>query len=197
MADLTCGSGGSTGQEIITQINTNTSDIAALDVRVTALEGTNTGTNPGQNDATMSVPRVSCRTVNNTTITLDDVSFSIIPMFDSVVTERGGFEANLNGYSIGNASAPNQSSVVVSIGLNINFPSNETLELQLFINDQPYSDENFYIRGIGDNIPVAFFWQSELSLAEGDMLDVRGRNATGGTVDLDIVRTHFRLDGEL
>lgn len=41
MAVLTCGEGGSTGSEVLAQINTNTTDIADTETRVTLLEGYN------------------------------------------------------------------------------------------------------------------------------------------------------------
>ena len=231
MADLTCGSGGSTGMEIITQINSNThniedhetritqnttdiasnlaaiqsndSDISTLDSRITSVEGdistiNNTlTTHENRLDKLEGpAPRATVRLANETTVTLTDDSTPIVlPIFDTIVTQRGGFGAVLNDYTLVNINAPDQLSVIMTVGINVRFPGTETLELQLYKNGQPYSSADFYLRGTGDNKPNAFFWQSDITLNAGDTIDLRGRNAATGSVDITFVRTQFRIDG--
>ena len=203
MADLTCGSGGSTGGEIIAQINTNTAGVEDHGPRIDDLETTvadhegriqDNETAIADHETRISTleaedPLAVMHLVNNTSISVDDTNFTVLPIFDEIVIERGGFTASTvdNSITIGKTV----SACVVSIGINIEFPGTEILEVQIFVNGTSYADESFYLKGDGSTKPVALFWQSIVALNAGDVLDVRAKNAASGTLNATVERSHF------
>ena len=192
MADLTCGQGGSTGQEIINRINENTAAAAAnvlaldaVDVRLDELE--------------MPDPRASLRlasTVPSFTIT-DSVDPVVMPCFDTVVTEQGGFDGftDANGGTITNTNTFGIKALV-AIGLNVDFSANETLEVYLYVNSAQYSTLPMVIQGEGSGHPVGMYWESEIDLPAGAILDIRGRNGDAGNYDIAFLRSTLRADAD-
>jgi len=166
--DLICGTGGSTGAEVIGRIN----DLSQLD------------------------PRATGRIATPITVTIDDSTHALLPMMDTVVTQRGGFEVDLGTQTLVNNSGAKYNSVIVTIGLNVKFPGTESLDLWVYVNDQQYSASEFTVRGMGDHKPQSIFWQSDVTLQDGDRIDVRGVNANNGSYDLTIERTQFRIDSD-
>ena len=177
MADLTCGAGGSTGSEIIAQINENTARMEMLTVLA-------------QVD-----PRGSLRLSTDTTQTITDSAIpDLLECFDTIVTSQNGFIPKLTGNTatITNDSGYN-SKAIVSVGLNVDFPANETLEVFLFVNGVVYSDVPLLVQGNGNGKPISMYWESEVVFADGDVLDIRGRNADTGTYDIKFLRSTLRI----
>ena len=166
--DLICGTGGSTGAEVIQRIN----ELSHLD------------------------PRATAHLLTPIAVDLDDTTTEKLPVFDDAKTERAGFEVNLNEYQLVNNSGQDFFSVLVSVGLNVRFPSTEQLDLWVYLNDQPYSTSEFTIRGQGTNKPTAVFWQSDVTLQDGDHIDLRAKNAASGSVTVTFERVQFRIDAD-
>ena len=193
---LTCGPSGSTGQEIIEQINTNTDDIAVNATDIANLETEVTNLDLRLQSVEAPTPRATMHLVNEVSVTLtDDPTPIVLPIFDAVVTERGDFNADLANYRLIN-NGPDQDSVLVTMGVNVRFSGTETLELIAYVNGSAYNSAAFYLRGMGDNKPISLFWQSDIALASGDYIDLRARNASSGNVTVTFVRTQFRIDGD-
>jgi len=165
---LTCGSSGSTGAEVINRIN----ELSKVNPRATGR---------------LSTPVV---------VTVDDTTEILLPCIDEARTERGGFVVDTNNYSLTNASGYDYESVLVSIGLNVRFSGTEQLDIWVYLNGQPYTTSEFTIKGEGTNKPVAVFWQSDVALANGDTIDIRAKNAASGSFDCTIERTQFRIDAD-
>ncbi len=193
MADLTCGQGGSSGQEIIDRINENTAAIEAnaaeivLDeARIVELE--------------MPDPRASLRlgTVVPAFTVTDDLTPVVMPCFDTVVTEQGGFDGlivpDVSG-SITNSNAFHIKALV-AIGLNVDFSANETLEVYLYVDGLQYSGLPMVIQGEGSGHPVGMYWESEIDLPAGAVLDLRGRNGDPGSYDISFLRSTLRADAD-
>ena len=178
MADLTCGQGGSTGAEIVAQINNNTSALDILNVLA-------------QVD-----PRGSLRLAAETTQTITDSAIpDLLQCFDTIVTSQNGLTPILgldNTASITNLTGQNIKAIL-SIGINVKFPSSETIEVFLYVNDKAYSDLPIVVQGMGTAKPISMYWESEIILNVGDIVDVRGRNADTGTYDITYVRSTLRL----
>ena len=168
MADLTCGQGGSTGAEIVARIN----ELTKLDPRGSM--------------------RLAVEVVQQFT---DDVEPIVMECFDTVVTERTGLVVDpLVGYSISNNTGHAFASAVVTVGLNIVFPGSESLEVYLYVNGIMYSDNPIVVQGDGNSKPTELFWQSDIALAVGDILDLRGRNEASGSYNCTFTRSTFRVD---
>jgi len=232
MATLTCGEGGSTGQEIVDQINTNTgtvegfdqritqneTDIAALDTRVTTNE-----TDIGSHDTRISTletdsadhenqiaaneaaiaelqapsPRATLHLGSPITITIGDSPVKI-NVFDTAVTSRGGFTADAANSRLINDTGVTVDSVIVSIGLNVHFNGTEVLDIFAYVNGNPYSNYEFTLRGSGDTKPQAIFWQSDITLNDGDIIEIYAVNGKDASdIDVTFQRTQFRIDAEV
>ena len=167
--DLTCGSGGSTGQEVIDRIN----GLTSLDLRATGR---------------LTAPE---------TVTITDTTTLVLPVADEARTQRGGFEVDITRHALVNASGKAYDSVIVTVGLNVRFPGNEQLDIWVYVNDVAYSAVEFTMQGRGNQKPQSIFWQSDVSLADGDIIDIRGTSPDAGTsYDLVIERTQFRIDAD-
>jgi len=165
---LTCGSGGSTGAEVIDRIN----ELSKLD------------------------PRATGHLLTAFVFTVGDTSPELLPCLDDIKTERGGFEVDLTNHRLLNNSGYDLESVIVSIGLNVRFSGNEQLDVWAYKNGQPYSTSEFTIKGEGTNKPSAVFWQSDIALDHGDYIYIRVMNAAGGSFDCTIERVQFRIDAD-
>lgn len=168
MADITCGQGGSTGQEIVDRINF----LSRLNPRA-SMRITDTAIQPISDDAE---PKV------------------LTECFDATVTQRGGLAANHNAASITNNTGSDFSSAILSVGLNIALAANNTLEVYVFVNGVSYSNHPITITGEGVGSPIDTFWQSDIAIEAGDIVDIRGRNADIGLYDLSVFRSTMRLD---
>ncbi len=197
MADLTCGTGGSTGYEIVTRINENTNGIVGTKDDI-AENRNNIVKNEGQIVALKAYdPRAAMRLNSAVDVDIsDDPTPILLPVFDTIITERGGFDANTGMYRLTNNTGYDIE-VTVSIGINIKFSSTEKLDVWVYHNDQPYTNSEFTVRGEGDTKPVAIFWQSVFDMANGDHIDIRGKNSSSGTYTATFERTHFRIDSTI
>jgi hypothetical protein len=160
-----------------TRITDNTNATLGNSQRIGVLEGDD--------------PLAVMHLVNDVDVTLDDTGFIVLPVFDAVVIERGNFNADINSYALISNVAVN--ACVVSIGLNVQFSGSEILEVQVYVNGQPYSGESFYIKGDGTSKPVALYWQSIVALNDGDVIDLRGKNEASGSFTATFRRTHFSI----
>ena len=200
---LSCGSGGSTGAEIVDRINLNTDAVEDHDTRVNDLETTvvDHETRIAANETAITAlqqraPRASMAVTTSQTLSLsDDATPTIIAIFDTVVTERGGLEADTTLGRLTNTSGGTFEDCVVSIGFDVEFPGTEEMELSVYHNGTPIAaSPAFYLRGIGSNKPVVIFWQGEITLNDGDYIDIRARNAASGNVDVNVLRATYRID---
>ena len=166
--DLTCGSGGSTGAEVITRIN-----------RLSELD-----------------PRATGRIATPAIVSINDADVVILPVIDEARTQRSGFEVDVDNNRLVNNTGFDFESVIVTIGINVSFPGSEELDLWVYLNDTPYASSEFSMQGRGNTKPQSVFWQSDVAMAHGDYIDVRGKNSATGTYDLTIERTQFRIDGD-
>ena len=166
--DLICGSGGSTGAEVIQRIN----ELGILD------------------------PRATGHLATPVSITIDDTAAIKLPCIDDVVTQRGGFEVDATNHRLVNNSGQAYESVIVSIGLNVRFPGTETMDIWAYVNGTPYASSEFTLRGIGSNKPQSVFWQSDVTLNDGDYIEIWAMNGATGTADIDIERVQFRMDAD-
>jgi hypothetical protein len=166
--ELECGSGGSTGLEVITRIN----QLSELD------------------------PRATGHLLTAVSVDVDDTTPVLLPCVDDAKTQRGGFEVDTTNYRLVNNSGNDYESVIVTIGLNVRFAGTEQLDIWAYKNGQPYSTSEFTIQGRGTNKPVAVFWQSDISLLNGDYIDLRAQNADTGTFTCVLERVQFRIDAD-
>jgi len=178
MADLTCGQGGSTGSQIIHRINENTQALDILNILA-------------QVD-----PRGSLRLAVQATQTItDNVDPVLLGCFDTIVTTQNGLEPKLEGdnkATIKNTTG-STAKVILSVGLNVDFPANETLEVFVYVNGVVYSDLPIIVQGLGSDKPISMYWESEIILNADDVVDLRGRNADAGSYDITYLRSTFRL----
>ena len=166
--DLTCGSGGSTGAEVIQRIN----ELSELD------------------------PRATGHLTTPVSVDLNDTTDVKVPIIDAIVTQRGGFEVNTTNYRLINNSGHTFDSIIVSIGLNVRFSSSEIMDIYVYKNGALYSPSEFTLRGEGDNKPVSVFWQSDITLNDGEYIEVWARNGASGNVTVQLERTQFRMDAD-
>ena len=228
MAQLSCGDGGSTGAEIVDQINTNTNsvadhetriatneaDITGLDTRVTANETavadhetriTTNETAVADHETRITInesaiatlqnsPRATLHTSAPTDQTIGDIPVKLT-VFDEAVTSRGGFSADTTDHRLINDSAVDQTSVIVSIGINVRFSGTEIIDFYAYINGVQYSPSEFSLRGEGTNKPQAIFWQSDLPLNAGDFVEIWAVNgADSSNITVTFERTQFRME---
>ena len=168
MTDLTCGQGGSTGQEIVNRIN-----------KLSKLQ-----------------PRGSMRTAP-ITVSIPSAGGSpvlVSPNFTEKVTEREGLAVDLAAGTITNNTGNGYSSAILTLGITADFPNNETLHLFAYVNGSPYSANPMAVSGEGNKDGVNMFWQSEFSLAAGDVIDIRAISSDATAFNVDITRATFRLD---
>jgi hypothetical protein len=83
------------------------------------------------------------------------------------------------------------------VGINVRFSGSEQLDIWVYKNGDPYSTSEFTIQGRGTNKPVSAFWQSDISMLNGDYIDIRVQNADTGTFDCVFERVQFRIDAEI
>ena len=124
----------------------------------------------------------------------DDALPVLLTCFDAEVTTRGDLVPDAAGNSITYIGVDPIPSAVISMGLNVEFPGTEELEIYLYINDVMYTDTPVNMQGNGAGNPEIIFWQSDISLAENDVLTLRGRNADLGSFLLTYLRTTLRVD---
>ena len=167
--ELTCGAGGSTGQEVIDRIN-------AL---------------------SQVPPRATLRSSKDFLVNLDDTGYTKLEVFDDAVTSRGGFNADNALHRLVNNSGQVFDSVIVSIGLNVRFSGTEIMDVLVYINDAPYSGTEFSLRGEGDNKPISIFWQSDVTINPDDHIEVWAKNGATGNLSATIERTQFRMEADV
>ncbi len=197
---LTCGDGGSTGQEIVDQINTNTDQLSSHDTKISQLE-TTTGdheTRIGDVEADILVlqgpdPRASLRLDTDTDVNLTD-TYAKLNIFNQARVSRGGFTADEANDRLVNDSGKNIPNVLVSLGLNVLFPGNETMDILVYVNGSPYSNSEFTLRGYGDNKPQAIYWESDMPFNDGDVLEIYAKS-NSGDFTATFHRTHFSVSG--
>ena len=133
--------------------------------------------------------------VSGTTQTItDDALPVLLTCFDSEVTARGDLVPDADGNSVTYVGTEPIESAIISMGLNVEFPGTEELEIYLYINDTMYTDTPVNMQGNGTGNPEIIFWQSDISLQENDVLTLRGRNADLGSFLLTYLRTTLRVD---
>lgn len=138
--------------------------------------------------------RGSLRLSTTTTQALTDDATAIkLTCFDEGVTERGDILIDDTEGTIKYLGSPT-STAILTMGLNVSFPATESLELFLFKNDVVYSTNPLVLTGDGTTDPTETFWQSDIPLAEDDVLDIRGRNGKTGSFTITYLRATFRLD---
>ena len=178
MADLTCGQGGSNGTAIINRINENTHALDILNILA-------------QVD-----PRGSLRLAAETTQTITDSSIPVLlGCFDTIVTTQNGLEPKLEGDNKATIKNTTGSTIkaILSVGVNVDFPANETLEVFVYVNGVVYSDLPITVQGNGTDKPISAYWESEVILNADDVVDLRGRNADTGSYDITYLRSTFRI----
>lgn len=119
-----------------------------------------------------------------------DNVYSVIHAFDAKVVERGGMIAN-----------PATSTITVSdtawyklrVGINFTARSSEELQVIAYVNDVPYSSNPISIQAQGTDKPTEAFWESDLQLNAGDVVDLRGKNGDIGNIDIEFTRTTFAV----
>ena len=211
---LTCGDGGSTGQEIVNQINQNTSDIGANivdiathsaqiqshDTKISQLETTTADheSRISANEADILVlqgpdPRASLRLDTDTDVGLTD-TYAKLSIFNQARVSRGGFTADETNDRLINDSGKDIPDVLVSLGLNVLFPGNETMDILVYVNGNPYSNSEFTLRGYGDNKPQAIYWESDMPFNDGDILEIYAKS-NSGDFTATFHRTHFAVSG--
>jgi hypothetical protein len=122
----------------------------------------------------------------------DDAIPVLLNCVDTEVTAKGDFTCNTTTKSI-TYTGPG-SDAILSVGLNVRFPGTEEIELYLYINDVEYSSQAINVQGKGTTKPVEIYWESDVNLVTGDVMDIRGRNADTGSFDLTFLRTTFRAE---
>ena len=166
--DLTCGSSGSTGAEVTQRIN----QLSRLD------------------------PRATGHLLTAINVDVNDSTTVLLECMDNIKTQRSGFEVDLTGHRLINRSGHDFESVIVTIGLNVRFSGTEQLDVWAYKNGNPYATSEFTIKGEGTNKPSAVFWQSDISLADGDYIDLRVKNAASGSFTCVLERVQFRIDAD-
>ena len=119
-----------------------------------------------------------------------EVEYRVVDAFDAIVLERGGLVATpANNTMTVNATARYK----LRVGLNFEARASEELQIVPYVNGVAYSSNPISIQATGVGKPVEAFWESDINLTAGDVVDIRGRNGDGGTVDIDFTRSTFAL----
>lgn len=138
--------------------------------------------------------RASMRLQTSVQQTINDSTPEVLTAFDTVVTSTSEFTVDPATNSI-TYDGPGVSSAVVSVGLNIAFSGTEELDAYLYINGTEYSSVPLRVRGAGTNKPSELYWESDIALNPGDVLDIRGKNAdASGSYTITYLRSTFRID---
>jgi hypothetical protein len=190
MAQLTCGTDGSTGLEIVTQINTNTDTLAAHESRLDSIEQDIVWLVKPDPKSTLKLEAERIQTIT------DDADPIVLEIADTALVQKGGFKADPVTHSLSNDSGRNYPITKMSISLNVSFPGSEELELYLYQNGSAASTAPFAIQGRGSGKPVAFTWMADFSFYDGDTIDIRARNADSGSFDLTILACQFRVESD-
>lgn len=168
MANLSCGQGGSTGAEIIQRIN----ELTKLDP-----------------SGAMNL------TVTKEQTFTDDEEPILITAFDNITIERTGIavDASVN-YSITNNTGHSFDKALIHVGFNIEFPAGESLETYAYINGVRVPNSLFVIQGEGNGKPISAYWSAILAIPQGFAVDIRGRNADGGSFTCNFLNSVLHLD---
>jgi hypothetical protein len=149
----------------------------------------------GKAPALEKAQRGSMRLGTETTQTITDDALPVkATAFDTKVTATQQFEVTPGNYNIRYVGTANIPSAIVSVGLNLEFPGTEEVEIYFYINDSAYSSQPIHAQGRGTGKPVEIYWESDIQLAQNDVMDIRIRNADSGSFDLTYLRSTFRVD---
>ncbi len=189
MATLTCGSSGSTGLDIVTQINDNTNGIAD---NVLAI-ATNTGDVADLQAAVALLPtKGSMRLDAPMTQTIGNV-YETMECFTAVSSERGDVDVTVGVVGsiqyTGLAAAEGE----FHYGFNAEFASNEEIEVIPYVNGIAYSSNPMVLRGLGSGKPVSFFWISQVTIQPNDIITLMARSSITNDLDITFDRSVFAL----
>jgi len=166
MADLICGEGGSNGAEIIARIN----ELTKLD------------------------PIASMRLATPISQTFaDGAAPELMSCFDVVTNEIQGFLADATAKSLKNGGPHIFNTVEVSIGINLDFPGTEELEIYTYVNDVQYSAQPLSIHGLGTGKAVAGYWESTIILNPEDIVTLKAKNGAAGALTVNYKRSTFKI----
>jgi hypothetical protein len=169
--ELTCGQGGSNGAEIIARLN----ELTKLDPKV-SMRLTNYATHPTQ-------------------VINDDPTPVLLQAFDTIITERTGFVAEVASQSLKNNSGHPFNSVNLTFGLNVEIASTEKMQVYLCVNGEVVNlDTPIVITGGGTGNPVEITWDLDGALPAGAVVDLRARNAATGTLTIKYLLAYFRME---
>lgn len=178
---LTCGEGGSTGADIVGQINDNTAAIVVI------------GEAPAK-----TVVRLDAHIVQTIS---DEVEPKPLTCADVIAYQIGGFEATIVGNVptlINTGGALTIASVAIGLNVDIDALGGQ-LDVCIYrstdngANWLPCADTPVSIQGLGAGKPLSFYWESDIAIAAGEMFQLRGRNGDNGSFDCTFMRTSFRL----
>jgi hypothetical protein len=165
---LTCGENGSTGYEVIARIN----QLSEPDPRATG---------------GLSAP---------TDVEVDGNAATVAAIIDEVVTERSGFTVDISNHRLINNSGKNYASVIVSVGINVSFSSDDAFDVWVYKNGTAEASSKFTVRGSADGVPVSAFYQTDIAMENGDYIDIRVKNVGSGTFTCSFENAQIRIDAD-
>jgi len=113
--------------------------------------------------------------------------------FDIVTVERGNVQAD----HLNNQIIVNQDGLFdVSIGIDAEFSQSSELNIAVYVNDQPYSNNPASIQGRGSSKPVSLAWNSLTDLAAGDVIEVRAQSADSDNLAVLFRRLYFSVTAD-
>lgn len=136
------------------------------------------------------------RLADEKTQVIGDTNFVKIDCFNQLVIQRGGVLADASDSSL-TYDAQESVHAELRIGINVEFASTEEIEFVAYINGEEYSSNYARIQGNGAGKPVSAFWISEITVNPADKIEIRGRNADNGNLNLTYHRTTLvlKIDG--
>jgi len=172
---ITCGEGGTTGADWAIRVN----ELSRL------------------------APKASVRkAVTNTQLILS-AEATPLELATDVITQRTGFTASVtdNVPTLVNGNKALES-VNISIGLNVSVSSKfDVLALLLYVSTDgvvwtEFSPNPIVIQGPGEDSPVSFFWQSDIEMASGQMLQMWGKSMSGSDFTISMGRSTFKIEAD-
>ena len=134
--------------------------------------------------------RAAMRLSTEISQTIRSDEYQQIEGFDIVTVERGNFEAD----HLNNQIICNQDGLCdVTIGIDAEFSQNVELDLVIFVDGQPYSNQPASIQGRGNSKPVSLAWTSLAELSAGNVLDIRVKSADTNNVPVLFRRLYFSV----
>jgi len=124
-------------------------------------------------------------------------AYETMECFNAVSSERGDIDVTVG--SVGSIQYTGLVAVEAEIqyGINADFASNEELEVIPYINGVPYSDDPVFMRGLGTNKPVSFFWISQVTLQPNDIITLMARSSITNDITVNFQRSvlAMKIDG--